>query len=157
MDIILGILNWLATGATLILGIYMYRKHTRRLNEQQKQLNEQQGRINDYLLKGMEESERKKKSAHILCEVIKGPYGESSILRIQNTGEGVARQVNLVLENDEVILSTPSDDYFPYPQLLPGQYMDICYNSYRIAHQKLTFTWDDELKEGEVSEQVVTL
>lgn len=61
MDTILSILNWLATVGTLILGVYMYRKHTRRLNEQQKQLNEQQGRINDYLLKGMEESEQKKK------------------------------------------------------------------------------------------------
>lgn len=164
MDTILSILNWLATVGTLILGVYMYRKHTRRLNEQQKQLNEQQkqlneqqGRINDYLLKGMEESERKKKSAYILCEVITTPRGESNILRIQNKGEGVAQQINLALKNNIVILDLPSDEYFPFPQLLPGQYLDIRYNSPWISHQKLIFTWDDELKEGKVLEQIVTL
>lgn len=156
MDIILSILNWLATVGTLILGIYMYRKHTRRLNEQQQQLNEQQGRINDYLLKGMEESERKKKSAYILCEVIRMPRGESNILRIQNKGEGIARQINLVLKDDRVILNLPSDEYFPYPQLLPGQQLDIRYDSPWMP-QKLTFTWDDELEKGKVSEQTVTL
>ncbi|MFK2383273.1 hypothetical protein ACIXN7_05705 [Bacteroides fragilis] len=156
MDTILSILNWLATVGTLILGVYMYRKHTRRLNEQQKQLNEQQGRINDYLLKGMEESERKKKSAYILCEVIRTPRGEADILRIQNKGEGVARQINLVLKDDRVVLNLPSDEYFPYPQLLAEQYLDIRYFSPWMT-QKLTLTWDDELKEGKVLEQIVTL
>lgn len=157
MDTILSILNWLATVGTLILGVYMYRKHTRRLNEQQKQLNEQQGRINDYLLKGMEESERKRKSAYILCEVITKPRGEPNILRIQNKGEGVARQINLLSEDERVKLSLPSDEYFPYPKLLPGQYLDIRYYSFGIPHQELIFTWDDELEEGKVSEQIVTL
>lgn len=157
MDTILSILNWLATVGTLILGVYMYRKHTRRLNEQQKQLNEQQGRINDYLLKGMEESEQKKKNAYIVCEVIRTSHGEANILRIQNKGEGVARQVNLILENYGIILDTPLNEYFPCPQLLPGQYLDILYYRGWSAHQRLTLTWDDGLKEGKVSEQIVTL
>lgn len=157
MDTILSILNWLATVGTLILGAYMYRKHTRRLNEQQKQLNEQQGRINDYLLKGMEESEQKRKSARIEGEVIRTPQGEANILRIQNKGEGVARQVDLLLANYCIILDTPLNEYFPCPQLLPGQYLDILYYRGWSTHLKLTLTWDDELKEGKVSEQIVTL
>ncbi|MFK2394822.1 hypothetical protein ACIXOK_03020 [Bacteroides fragilis] len=60
------------------------------------------------------------------------------------------------MKDDRVVLNLPSDKYFPYPQLLAEQYLDIRYFSPWMT-QKLTLTWDDELKEGKVLEQIVTL
>ncbi len=137
---------------------YTYFVHNKKLSIQQKRINEQQKQINDYQLRAMEEEEANKKKAFIQCEIIPNSIkGKLDRIRIQNTGNSTAYNVDFDINDNQVSFNI-SDELFPYPKLLPGQYIDVYYfcNSDK-DHQMLIFTWDDEMKKGEINEQVVSL
>jgi hypothetical protein len=137
---------------------YTYIVHNKKLSVQQKQINEQQKQINDYQLRAMEEDEVNKKKAFIQCEKIPNSIkGKLDRIRIQNTGNSTANNVDFDIEDNQVSFNM-SESLFPYPKLLPGQYVDIYYYSNSDKdHQTLVFTWDDAMQTGERNEQVVSL
>lgn len=152
------ILSLVFSAIALLGTLFTYFFHNRKLSIQQKQINEQQKLINEYQLRAMEEEGAKKKKAFIQCEIF--PNLEKGILdkmRIRNIGSSVANNVNFK-DQGQIYYSMP-EDLFPYPKLLPGQYIELLYYSGESnnIHQTITFTWDDEMKKGESCEQVVIL
>lgn len=152
------ILSLVFSGIALIASGYTYIVHSRKLNIQQKQINEQEKQINDYQLAALEEQVTERKKAFIQCSVINNPIkGKLDFVRIMNTGKAEARNVDFDID-DEGVNFCIDEDLFPYPQLLPNQYIDIYYCCYSDkAYQNITFKWDDDFKEGECKMQVVSL
>ncbi|MGL4519555.1 MAG: hypothetical protein ACRCUJ_07765 [Phocaeicola sp.] len=131
----------------LIGSLLTYLIHTKRLNEQQKQ-------INQYQLKSLKEEEENKKKAFIQCEQIENPNrGKLDYLIIKNTGNSPAMNVNYIMDDSDCF--THEDNLFPYPKLLPNQTIEIYFYSDRRCNKTITFTWDDDFKEGRSTEQVL--
>ena len=120
----------------------------------------------DFRLKQMElaskekESEESKK-ASVEVNVVETSSKQLNKLRFYNKGKAIARKIQIEIPNDDEsnkILLRISNNYLPYPQLLPQQSFDIVYYNFsHLPHQTIIITWEDDFSKDRKVEMVVDM
>lgn len=82
------------------------------------------------------------------------------ILRFYNKGNSAALNINFSIPSDpeDLISLNMTDDYLPYPKLLPQQNFDVRYYcSSHKPHQTILITWNDDFGKNRAKEMVIDM
>lgn len=151
MTIIEGVPIAISVSA-LLLSVYTYFKHDRKIKDQNKL-------INKYTLEKLAKENELEKKAIIEANVIKGERGSSRIIKVYNKGKAVAKNV-VVSFPDE-----PNVHISEYPSpidIKPQNSIDINLTiSYGPSSPpntiKINFEWEDGIKLDNRDTQIVQL
>lgn len=118
-------------------------------------------KIKEKDLKAREAIEEEQKKADVEVEVIEKSGKRSDALRFYNKGKAPALNVSFEITSDEGIddiTLNMTDDYLPYPKLLPFQKFEISFfDTGSKPHQTVLITWDDDFAKGRSKEMVVDM
>lgn len=124
-----------------------------------RKLKKQQILINNNLIAKDKEEQQERQKAIIECYIVPSPdTNKLPLISICNKGKSIAYNVNVqILDNkEEYITFHINDDFFPYPQLAPGQKIDIRYISLGPKkHYTVKFIWDDNFCKKRSQERIV--
>lgn len=138
---VMKILEWIISAGALLISVYTFFKHDKKLKDQEK-------RLNAIAIQKHEEEEILKRSADVKGNIIKEEKGRR-ILRIYNKGQANARNVRLDILSDKEGLIILPIRIFPYELLTPGDYCEViffCYENH-VSNLKIQLTWDDDYKD----------
>lgn len=120
----------------------------------------------DLKLKQMELSTKEMESvdakkAMVEVNVVETPSKQVNKLRFYNKGKSVASNVRFAIPSDDAaddIQLFMSNDYLPYPQLLPQQSFDVKYRNFsNLPHQTIVITWEDDFSKDRKVTMVVDM
>ena len=136
--------------AAVVVSIFLGRK-TRQLDLKLKRME---------LSSKVKESEESKKAV-VEVNVVETVSKQANKLRFYNKGKAVARNICFTIptnnEADDIQLHM-SNDFLPYPQLLPQQSFDITYLNFSdLPHQTIVITWEDDFSNERKAEMVVDM
>lgn len=134
----------------IIFSLYIYFKHGRQLNDQQKL-------INEYSIREINDKEILSKKALLRATTAKNENEEHSYrLIIQNDGADVARNINLRIRQVGVHFF---QEPFPIEFLNPGDSIAMVYTPCIGCDSKmyLKFTWKDQFSENNERDQIITI
>lgn len=150
VDTIISITSVIISLAAVVVSIFSGRK-TRQLDLKLKQME---------LSSKVKESEESKK-AEVEVNVVETASKQANKLRFYNKGKAEARNIRFTIPTDDEaddIQLRMSNDYLPYPQLLPQQSFDIPYiNFSNLPHQTIVITWEDDFSNERKVEMVVDM
>lgn len=136
-DTIISVIGVIVSLVAVAVSIFSGRK-TKKLDLKLKQIE---------LASKEKESEAIKK-ALVEVYVIETPSRQANKLRFYNKGKAIARNIRFTIPSDDEtndISLRMSNDYLPYPQLLPQQSFDIPYVIFgHSPHQTIIITWEDD-------------
>lgn len=134
---------------SLIVTIFTYIKHDRKIKEQE-QL------INNHQIAKIEEEKTQLKQAIVRASLIPGNKG-SRILRVYNKGKATAKNVRLIINDEPNYLF--STNPFPIAILNDGEHVDLNIFLHKGLPNTISFTilWDDEYKKENSYLQTVQL
>lgn len=136
-DTIISIISAIISLAAVVVSIFSGRK-TRQLDLKLKQME----------LSCKEKESEESKKAEVEVNVVETASKQANKLRFYNKGKAVARNIRFTIPTDDEaddIQLRMSNDYLPYPQLLPQQSYDIPYlNFSNLPHQTIVITWEDD-------------
>ena len=105
-------------------------------------------RLKQIELSRKEQETEDAKKASIEVNVVETSSRQCNKLRFYNKGKANARNISFSISGDgeeNSIQLNMSDDYLPYPQLLPQQSFDVSYfNFSSLPHQTIVITWEDD-------------
>lgn len=116
--------------------------------------------IKEHEVKKNQIEEEEKKKASIECNVVETSKNEYDILKFYNKGKNSATNISFEFLNDpeDNIQLNMSDDFLPYPKLLPQQSFDVRYlNMGSKPHYSIKIIWDDEFAFKRSIEQVIDI
>lgn len=147
--------DWIALGSVFISFVALVKSFLtgRKASKLDLLLKQQQ-------LSKQELEEVESKKADVEVNVIEMPHGKNNILRFYNKGKSSAYRINFDLpsDKDDFIQLCISEDYLPYPQLMPQQSFDIhYYNLGNSPHQTVEITWDDDFEKNRKKKMVVDM
>lgn len=105
-------------------------------------------------------AEEDAQKADIEVNTVDAPKGQMDILRFYNKGNSAALNINFSIPSDpeDLISLNMTDDYLPYPKLLPQQNFDVRYYcSSHKPHQTILITWNDDFGKNRVKEMVIDM
>lgn len=145
----MDILNFLIAGAALLISVFTYFAHDRRLKQQEVQ-------INAYQLQKQEAETIEQKRAVIRANVVKGEKGRRTI-KVYNAGKAVANNIDIKLLGDGEFIG--GSNPFPYEFLNPQDGTEMSLFMYAGSPDKLLveLTWDDEYQRNNKHRQMLTL
>lgn len=120
----------------------------------------------DLRLKQMELASREKESedakkAMVEVNVVDTLNRQANKLRFYNKGKAIARNIRFSIPTDDEengIQLHMSNDYLPYPQLIPQQSFDVPYMDFsNLPHQTIVITWEDDFSKDRKVEMVVDM
>lgn len=134
----------------IILTLFMYVKHDKRLKIQEEKLN-------SYQLKRIEIEDIENKKALIRGNIVK-VNDSSRILKVFNLGKSAARNIRIEYISDMRELFS-NDQHFPYELLNPQDSTEIKLTLFggTINTLKIKLIWNDDFKDNNEFEQVLTL
>lgn len=149
-DTIISIISVIISLAAVVVSIFSGRK-TRQLDLKLKQME----------LSSKEKESVESKKAEVEVNVVETASKQANKLRFYNKGKAVARNIRFTIPTDDEaddIQLRMSNDYLPYPQLLPQQSFDIPYiNLSDLPHQTIVITWEDYFSKERKVEMVVDM
>ena len=149
-DTIISIISVIISLAAVVVSIFSGRK-TRQLDLKLKQME----------LTSKEKESEESKKAVVEVNVVETASKQANKLRFYNKGKAVARNIRFTIPTDDEaddIQLRMSNDYLPYPQLLPQQSFDIPYiNLSDLPHQTIVITWGDYFSKERKVEMVVDM
>ena len=142
-------LNLLIAGAALLISVFTYFAHDRRLKQQEVQ-------INAYQLQKQEAETIEQKRAVIRANVVKGEKGRRTI-KVYNAGKAVANNIDIKLLGDGEFIG--GSNPFPYEFLNPQDGTEMTIFMHIGSPDKLLveLTWNDEYQENNKHRQMLTL
>ncbi len=121
----------------------------------------------DLLLKQKELEKSQKadvesQKADVEVNIVETSRGQANKLRFYNKGMSEARNISFEIKPKEMngnIQLNISDDYFPFPKLLPQQNFDIPYLKLSgcLPHQTIEIIWDDNFTQHRSKVMVVDM
>lgn len=118
-------------------------------------------RLKQIELARQEKESEELKKASVEVNVVETACKHANKLRFYNKGKAVARNISFTIPTDDEangIQLRMSNDYLPYPQLLPQQSFDVPYMDFsNLPHQTIIITWDDDFSKGRKVEMVVDM
>ena len=149
-DTIISIISVIISLSAVVVSIFSGRK-TRQLDLKLKQME---------LSSKVKESEESKK-AEVEVNVVETASKQANKLRFYNKGKAEARNIRFTIPTDDEtdrIQLRMSNDFLPYPKLLPQQSFDIHYLTLsNLPHQTIIITWEDDFAEERKVEMVVDM
>lgn len=149
-DTIISIISVIISLAAVVVSIFSGRK-TRQLDLKLKQME----------LSSKEKESEESKKAVVEVNVVETASKQANKLRFYNKGKAEARNICFTIPTDDEaddIHLRMSNDYLPYPQLLPQQSFDIPYiNLSDLPHQTIVITWEDYFSKERKVEMVVDM
>lgn len=149
-DTIISIVSAFISLVAVVVSFFSGRK-TRQLDLKLKQME---------LASKKQESEESKK-ASVEVNVVETAPKQANKLRFYNKGKAIARDIRFSIPTDDEangIQLHMSNDYLPYPQLLPQQSFDIPYHDFsNLPHQTIVITWEDDFSKDRKVEMVVDM
>lgn len=126
--------------------IYSFFKYDNKIKAQQTD-------INDFTKSENKEKLDMKMQAYVICEQIDNQH-----IRIINKGRAPAFNVRFNYDDNELEFRT-KDGLFPYPKIIPGQYIALYFISEYATHihQSITITWDDGFGKNRKTEEIINL
>ena len=117
-------------------------------------------RLKEIELARKEQESIDEKKAAVEVNVVEASKS-SRKLRFYNKGKAVAKNIRFSIPSDEVsdrIQLHISNDYLPYPQLIPQQSFDVPYVDFSdLPHQTIVITWDDEFAKDRTVTMVIDM
>lgn len=146
------ILDWTISAGALLMSVYTFFKHDKKLKDQEK-------RLNAIAIQKYEEEEMLKRRADVKANIFKEGEKGKRILRIYNRGQANARNIrlNILSETDGLILFR-FDEKLPYELLTPYDKFDLilfCTGEF-VPTLKIQLIWDDDYNDR-FSEQVLSV
>ena len=136
-DTIISIISAIISLAAVVVSIFSGRK-TRQLDLKLKQME----------LSCKEKESEESKKAEVEVNVVETASKQANKLRFYNKGKAVARNIRFTIPTDDEaddIQLRMSNDYLPYPQLLPQQSFDIPYlNFSNRPHDTIVIRWEGD-------------
>lgn len=149
-DTIISIISVIISLAAVVVSIFSGRK-TRQLDLKLKQME----------LTSKEKESEESKKAVVEVNVVETASKQANKLRFYNKGKAVARNIRFTIPTDDEaddIQLRMSNDFLPYPKLLPQQSFDITYlNFSNQPHQTIVITWEDDFSKDRKVEIVVDM
>lgn len=141
----------LISAVALVVSLYTYFAHDRKLKPQEQ-------KINEYQLKQLQKEEQAEKKADIVGEMSLIKAGDNGVLRVFNRGLSSAK--NIRIEGfDYENYSIPNNAILPYGCLNAGE--DFSLKIFRIGRSfptmTITFIWDDEWGVDRKNQQTIQL
>lgn len=150
VDTIISIISVIISLAAVVVSIFSGRK-TRQLDLKLKQME----------LTSKEKESEESKKAVVEVNVVETASKQANKLRFYNKGKAVARNIRFTIPTDDEaddIQLRMSNDFLPYPKLLPQQSFDITYlNFSNQPHQTIVITWEDDFSKDRKVEIVVDM
>lgn len=145
-------INWetCVSFAALGVSIFTYFKHDKKLKAQERV-------INEYQINKIKKEDEENKKAYIKGNTCTGNRGQT-VLKIFNCGKAIARNIRVEgLDADSLIVI--GKDLFPYELMNPqdNTELTIWITKDSPTTIKLKFIWDDDFKQDNEFEQVLTL
>lgn len=138
----------LMSAAALILSLFTYFKHERKIKKQEEQINKDQ-------LEKIKAEKVESKRAIVEANVVKGAKGQRTV-KVYNRGKAVAREVKVNFKE--------SEGYFvvnnPFPcEIRPQQSWNISLVTFMGGSDIATveLEWKDELQDNNTDSQVLQL
>ena len=101
------------------------------------------------------------KKASVEVNVVETSSKQLNKLRFYNKGKAIARKIQIEIPTDDELNKIQlriSNNYLPYPQLLPQQSFDIAYYNFsHLPHQTVIITWEDDFSKDRKVEMVVDM
>lgn len=149
-DTIIAIISAFISLVAVVVSIFSGRK-TRQLDLRLKQIE----------LARKEKESEESKMASVEVNVVETARKQANKLRFYNKGKAVARNIRFSIPTDDEandIQLRMSNDYLPYPQLLPQQSFDVPYLDLSdLPHQTIVITWEDDFSKDRKVEMVVDM
>lgn len=149
-DTIISIVSAFISLVAVVVSIFSGRK-TRQLDLKLKQME----------LASKEQESEDSKKASVEVNVVETAPKQANKLRFYNKGKAVARNISFTIPTDDEangIQLRMSNDYLPYPQLLPQQSFDVPYMDFNnMPHQTIVITWEDDFSKDRNVEMVVDM
>lgn len=149
-DTIISVISVIISFVAVIVSIFSGRK-TKQLDLKLKQIE----------LANKEKESEESKKAFVEVNVVETPKGKANKLRFYNKGKAEARNIRFSIPSDDDIDKIElrmSQDYLPYPLLLPQQSFDVPYYDFsHMPHQIIVITWEDDFSKDRMVEMVVDL
>lgn len=149
-DTIISIISAFISLVAVVVSIFSGRK-TRQLDLRLKQIE----------LARKEKESEESKMASVEVNVVETDRKQANKLRFYNKGQAIARNIRFTIPTDEEangIQLHMSNDYLPYPQLLPQQSFDVPYLDFsNLPHQSIVITWEDDFSKDRKVEMVVDM
>ena len=149
-DTIISIISVIISLAAVVVSIFSGRK-TRQLDLKLKQME----------LTSKEKESEESKKAVVEVNVVETASKQANKLRFYNKGKAVARNIRFTIPTDDEaddIQLRMSNDFLPYPKLLPQQSFDITYLNFSdLSHQTIVITWEDDFSKDRKVEIVVDM
>ena len=118
-------------------------------------------RLKQIELARKEKESEESKMASVEVNVVETGRKQANKLRFYNKGKAVARNICFTIPtNDEAngIQLCMSNEFLPYPKLLPQQAFDITYYNFSdLPHQTIVITWEDAFSKDRKVEMVVDM
>lgn len=134
----------------LLFSFYTFFAHDRRLKKQEKLLNE-------YQLRSMALSEAENKKAVIRAKSVKYTGGKRS-LYIYNTGKAKARNLKVVMPNENEIYAASPEFPLHYEELLPQANREVTlFLSEGDDELLLAYEWEDDYSTSNKERQTIDL
>lgn len=144
-------LSLLVSCIALMLAVFTYFKHDRKLKKQEHLLNE-------YQLSKITEEQAEGRKAIVRANIVKLSSGKRTI-KIYNAGKSRARNVNVLWPSGNDMLHIFNEDIFPYEFINPQDSTEL--NALiikdNVSTVKIQLTWDDEYQSENIQEQILTL
>jgi hypothetical protein len=116
--------------------------------------------IKEHEVKKNQIEEDEKMMASIECNVIESSGNEMNRIIFYNKGRNAAKNIDFDCIDDpnDSITFNVSENFLPYPKLLPQQSFSIYYIEYgNKPHYTFKITWDDDFSSNRSIEQIVDL
>lgn len=126
--------------SSLFFSMYVYRKHERKLNQQQKQ-------INEFSINKLKQEDEERKKAVINATIIKKEK-RLRIIKISNIGKAIAYNLNIKVENGEKVnFHTKQLNNI---ELRPNSFVEFKakYTTNDLITINIHCTWDDDFKKN---------
>ena len=118
-------------------------------------------RLKQMELASKEKESEESKKASVEVNVVETSSKQLNKLRFYNKGKAIARKIQIEIPTDDEsnkIQLRISNNYLPYPQLLPQQSFDIAYYNFsHLPHQTVIITWEDDFSKDRKVEMVVDM
>lgn len=149
-DTFIAIISAFISLVAVVVSFFSGRK-TRQLDLRLKQIE----------LARKEKESEESKMASIEVNVVDAARKQANKLRFYNKGKAIARNIRFSIPTDDEandIQLRMSNDYLPYPQLLPQQSFDVPYLDLSdLPHQTIVITWEDDFSKDRKVEMVVDM
>lgn len=149
-DTIISIISAFISLVAVVVSIFSGRK-TRQLDLRLKQIE----------LARKEKESEELKMAIVEVNVVETARKQANKLRFYNKGKAIARNIRFTIPTDDeanAIHLNMSNDYLPYPQLLPQQSFEVPYMDFsHLSHQTIVITWEDDSSKARKVEMVVDM